>query len=110
MSHLSVVTLGCRLNHAESARLAVALDDRRDTVVVNTCAVTAQAVRQSRRAVRHARGRGMRVIATGCAATIDPTGFAALADEIILNAAKPEGIAMPTQDRIHTRAFVPVQE
>ncbi len=109
MSHLSVVTLGCRLNHAESARLAVALDDRRDTVVVNTCAVTAQAVRQSRRAVRHARGRGMRVIATGCAATIDPTGFATLADEVILNADKPEGIAPPTPDRIHTRAFVPVQ-
>ena len=109
MSDLSVVTLGCRLNHAESARMAVALADRRDTVVVNTCAVTAQAVRQSRRAVRHARGQGMRVIATGCAATIDPTGFAALADEIILNAAKPEGVAPPTPDRIHTRAFVPVQ-
>ena len=109
MSSLSVVTLGCRLNHAESARLAVALGNRRDTVVVNTCAVTAQAVRQSRRAVRQARGRGMRVIATGCAATIDPAGFAALADEIILNADKPEGIARPSHDRVHTRAFVPVQ-
>ena len=57
MSSLSVVTLGCRLNHAESARLAVSLADRRDTVVVNTCAVTAQAVRQSRRAIRQARRR-----------------------------------------------------
>ncbi len=109
MKSLSVVTLGCRLNHAESARLAVALGDRRDTVVVNTCAVTAQAVRQSRRAVRQAQGRGLRVIATGCAATIDPTGFAALADEIILNADKPEAIAPPSPDRVHTRAFVPVQ-
>lgn len=109
MSNLSVVTLGCRLNHAESARLAVSLADRRDTVVVNTCAVTAQAVRQSRRAVRRARGQGMRVIATGCAATIDPTGFGALADEIMLNSDKPQGIALPTPDRVHTRAFVPVQ-
>ena len=109
MSAVSVVTLGCRLNHAESARLAVELGERRDTVVVNTCAVTAQAVRQSRRAVRHARSQGMRVIATGCAATIDPAGFAALADEIILNADKPAGIALPTADRAHTRAFVPVQ-
>ena len=109
MSALQVVTLGCRLNHAESARLAVALGARRDTVLVNTCAVTAQAVRQSRRAVRQARAQGMRVIATGCAATIDPAGFAALADEIILNADKPEGIAAPSPDRIHTRAFVPVQ-
>ena len=90
MSALSVITLGCRLNHAESARLAVALGGLSDTVVVNTCAVTAQAVRQSRRAVRHARGQGMRVIATGCAATIDPAAFAALADEIILNADKPD--------------------
>ena len=109
MSQLSVVTLGCRLNHAESARLALALADRRDTVVVNTCAVTAQAVRQSRRAIRHARTQGMRVIATGCAATIDPTGFGALADEIILNADKLQGIALPTPNRVHTRAFVPVQ-
>ena len=96
MSSLSVVTLGCRLNHAESARLAVALGTRRDTIVVNTCAVTAQAVRQSRRAVRHARGQGMRVIATGCAATIDPAGFAALADEIILNADKPSWTLSPS--------------
>ena len=89
MSALSVITLGCRLNHAESARLAVALGERRDTVLVNTCAVTAQAVRHSRRAIRQARGQGMRVIATGCAATIDPKEFAALADEVILNAEKP---------------------
>ena len=109
MSALQVVTLGCRLNHAESTRLAVALGARRDTVLVNTCAVTAQAVRQSRRAVRQARAQGMRVIATGCAATIDPAGFGALADEIILNSDKPEGIAAPSPDRIHTRAFVPVQ-
>ena len=109
MSTLSVVTLGCRLNHAESARLAVSLADRRDTVVVNTCAVTAQAVRQSRRAIRQARTQGIRVIATGCAATIDPMGFGALADEIILNSDKPQGIALPTPDRVHTRAFVPVQ-
>ena len=109
MSSLSVVTLGCRLNHAESARLAAELGELHDTVLVNTCAVTAQAVRQSRRAVRHARAHGMRVIATGCAATIDPVGFGALADEIILNADKPEGVAPPAPERLHTRAFVPVQ-
>ncbi|QGN56049.1 MiaB/RimO family radical SAM methylthiotransferase [Novosphingobium sp. Gsoil 351] len=108
-SSVQVVTLGCRLNHAESARLAVALRERRGTVVVNTCAVTAQAVRQSRRAVRHARGQGLRVIATGCAATIDPKGFAALADEVLPNSAKPESALPASADRVHTRAFVPVQ-
>lgn len=126
MSGLSVVTLGCRLNHAESARLAAALSGRRDTVLVNTCAVTAQAVRQSRRAIRQARNAGKRVIATGCAATIDPKGFGALADEIILNIDKPEGFVSPREGGdlrpanatfaetrafagAHTRAFVPVQ-
>lgn len=106
MSALQVVTLGCRLNHAESARLAADLRGSCDTLLVNTCAVTAQAVRQSRRAVRQGRAQGLRVIATGCAATIDPAGFGALADEVILNADKPETAAPPLR---HTRAFVPVQ-
>ena len=109
MQTMQVVTLGCRLNHAESARLVAELSGLRDTLVVNTCAVTAQAVRQSRRAVRLGRAQGLRVIATGCAATIDPAGFGALADHVILNADKPEGIAAPSAERVHTRAFVPVQ-
>ena len=74
MSLPQVITLGCRLNHAESARLAAELGDAPGTVLVNTCAVTAEAVRHSRRAVRTARRTGARVIATGCAATIDPKG------------------------------------
>ena len=105
MSALQVVTLGCRLNHAESARLAQVLGDMPESVLVNTCAVTADAVRHSRRAVRQARRRGARVIATGCAATIDPAGFAELADRVILNAEKPQGAVIGR----HTRAFVPVQ-
>ena len=105
MTAVQVVTLGCRLNHAESARLAVDLGELPGTVLVNTCAVTAEAVRHSRRAVRVARRSGARVIATGCAATIDPDGFAALADQVIPNAEKPQGAVI---DR-HTRAFVPVQ-
>jgi len=105
VSGLQVVTLGCRLNHAESALLAARMPGAANTVLVNTCAVTAQAVRQSRRAVRQAKRDGARVIATGCAATIDRAGFAALADAVLPNAAKPQGVA---PDR-HTRAFVPVQ-
>jgi threonylcarbamoyladenosine tRNA methylthiotransferase MtaB len=105
MSALRVVTLGCRLNHAESARLAAELGELPDTVLVNTCAVTAEAVRHSLRALRQARRNGARTIATGCAATIDPNGFAALADEVIPNANKPQGAVIGR----HTRAFVPVQ-
>jgi len=107
---MQVVTLGCRLNHAESARLAAELD-LSGTVLVNTCAVTAEAVRHSRRAVRVARRSGATVIATGCAATIDPAGFAALADRVIPNAEKPEGFFVTPRGGAanHTRAFVPVQ-
>jgi threonylcarbamoyladenosine tRNA methylthiotransferase MtaB len=62
------------------------------TVVVNSCAVTAEAVRQSRRAVRRLRRDHpqARLLVTGCAATIDPATFAAMdeVDGVIENAAK----------------------
>jgi threonylcarbamoyladenosine tRNA methylthiotransferase MtaB len=108
-----IITLGCRLNHAESARIA-ALIGGKDVCVVNTCAVTAQAVRDSRRAVRRAARSGGRVVATGCAATIDPAGFGRMA-EVVVNARKLDPDAYPNGPQRtapapqHTRAFVPVQ-
>ncbi|WP_299621670.1 tRNA (N(6)-L-threonylcarbamoyladenosine(37)-C(2))-methylthiotransferase MtaB [Pelagibius sp.] len=77
-----ILTFGCRLNayesevmrgHAETAGLE-------DTVIVNTCAVTAEAERQARQAIRKARREqpGARIIVTGCAAQIDPAGYAAM--------------------------------
>ena len=114
-----VITLGCRLNLAESERIRGLIG--RDTVVVNSCAVTAEATRQSRRAVRKARADHpeARLIVTGCAATIEPLAFAAMpeVDHVVLNEAKllpetwgakgsPERIA---HSATHTRAFVPVQ-
>ncbi len=113
MSNPQIVTLGCRLNHAESARIGAMLQGQ-DVTVVNTCAVTAAAMRDSRKAVRRAGMGGRRVIATGCAATIDPAGFAKLA-EVMPNAAKPGWIAHGWRSHrdqraaVHTRAFVPVQ-
>jgi threonylcarbamoyladenosine tRNA methylthiotransferase MtaB len=114
MSASQIVTLGCRLNHAESARIAAFLGEAGATVV-NTCAVTAQAVRDSRRAVRRAAKDGGRVIATGCAATIDPIGFGALA-QVVPNARKLDGHSYDCRPgdaterpQPHTRAFVPVQ-
>lgn len=113
MSNPQIVTLGCRLNHAESARIGALLQGQ-DVAVVNTCAVTAAAMRDSRKAVRRAAMGGRRVIATGCAATIDPEGFAQIA-EVMPNVAKPDWAKTDWRslgDRraaIHTRAFVPVQ-
>lgn len=87
-----VVSLGCRLNIAESEAISAMLQDGAQTVVVNSCAVTAEAVRQSRRAVRRLRREHpqARLIVTGCAATIDQDSFAQMpeVDAVVPNAQK----------------------
>jgi threonylcarbamoyladenosine tRNA methylthiotransferase MtaB len=80
---VEVVTFGCRLNAAESEviRREAERAGFADTVVVNTCAVTAEAVRQARQAVRALRRRRpeAKIIVTGCAAQTEPQTFAAMA-------------------------------
>ena len=91
---VEVVTFGCRLNgyesevvhrHAEAAGL-------RDAVVVNTCAVTEEAVRQARQTIRRARRErpDVKIVVTGCAAQIEPEKFADMAevDRVLGNAEK----------------------
>ena len=84
---MEVVTFGCRLNACESQaiREQAAADGITDAVVFNTCAVTGEAVRQARQAIRKARRErpAARLIVTGCAAQIDPAAFAAM-DEVDL--------------------------
>ena len=77
---VEVISMGCRLNLAESNALAEQLGDVGDLIVINSCAVTNEAVRQTRQAVRQARKRrpGARIIVTGCAAQVDPDSFAAM--------------------------------
>ncbi len=94
MNGVDVVTFGCRLNAYESDAIAAraVADDLRDAVVFNTCAVTGEAVRLARQAIRKA-GRerpGARLIVTGCAAQIDPAAFAGLpgVDLVLGNADK----------------------
>jgi threonylcarbamoyladenosine tRNA methylthiotransferase MtaB len=91
---VEVVTFGCRLNSAESEviRREAERAGLRDTVVVNTCAVTAEAVRQARqaiRALRRARPR-TKIVVTGCAAQTEPQTFIAMAeaDQVLGNAEK----------------------
>jgi len=91
---VEVISFGCRLNTFESevARKLAEEAGLDGAVVVNTCAVTAEAVRQARQAIRKARRDhpGAKIIVTGCAAQIDPASFADMdeADYVIGNAEK----------------------
>ncbi len=93
---VDIVTFGCRLNAYESEviRARAAEDGLTDAVVFNTCAVTGEAVRQARQAIRKARRErpGARLIVTGCAAQIDPAAFAAMTevDLVLGNAEKSQ--------------------
>jgi threonylcarbamoyladenosine tRNA methylthiotransferase MtaB len=100
------VTFGCRLNAYESDLIErqAAADGVTDTVVFNTCAVTAEAVRQARQAIRKARRErpDARLVVTGCAAQIDPAAFAAMpeVDLVLGNAEKAAPGALAGGERV----------
>ena len=77
---VETISLGCRLNFAESETIARSAPGGEDWIVVNSCAVTNEAVRQTRQAIRHAhRTRpDAQILVTGCAAELDPQSFRAL--------------------------------
>lgn len=90
-----VIDFGCRLNIAEGERINQLLQNlsaERQTIVINSCGVTSQAVRSARSRIRRARREhpASRIIVTGCAAQIDPDGFSSMAevDRVIGNAEK----------------------
>ena len=74
------ITLGCRLNFAESETIARSAPAGEDWIVVNSCAVTNEAVRQTRQAIRRANRHRphAKILVTGCAAEFDPHSFAAM--------------------------------
>ena len=92
MAGVEVITFGCRLNAFESEIIRGAAAGQEETIVVNTCAVTAEAERQARQAIRRARREHpmARIIVTGCAATLSPGRYAALdgVDLVLDNDAK----------------------
>ncbi|VVT18243.1 MiaB/RimO family radical SAM methylthiotransferase [Erythrobacter sp. EC-HK427] len=113
-----VISLGCRLNIAESERIR-ALVASENVVVVNSCAVTMEAVRQTRQAIRKARKArpDARLLVTGCAADIERDQLAAMpeVDGLVPNTAKLDARAwnvpepQQTPPPQHTRAFIAVQ-
>jgi threonylcarbamoyladenosine tRNA methylthiotransferase MtaB len=101
---VDVVTFGCRLNAYESEviRREAEAAGLAETVVVNTCAVTAEAVRQSRQAIRRlARERpAARIVVTGCAAQTEPKTFAAM-PEVALVLGNQEKLSAEVWRRQH---------
>ncbi|MGE0740797.1 MAG: tRNA (N(6)-L-threonylcarbamoyladenosine(37)-C(2))-methylthiotransferase MtaB [Hyphomonadaceae bacterium] len=91
---VEIVTLGCRLNayESEAMRALATKAALANAVIVNTCAVTGEAVRQARQTIRRARRErpDAEIIVTGCAAQIDPQSFAAMPEvsRVIGNAEK----------------------
>jgi threonylcarbamoyladenosine tRNA methylthiotransferase MtaB len=99
---VDVITFGCRLNAAESEviRREAERAGVRDTVVVNTCAVTAEAVRQARQTIRALRRERpqAKIVVTGCAAQTESQTFIAMAeaDQVLGNAEKLSAAAWAT--------------
>jgi threonylcarbamoyladenosine tRNA methylthiotransferase MtaB len=95
-----IITFGCRLNTYESEvmRAHAAKAGLDDAIIVNTCAVTAEAVRQARQAIRRARRERpeARIVVTGCAAQIDPDVFVRM----------PEvDCVIGNEEKLHARTF-----
>jgi threonylcarbamoyladenosine tRNA methylthiotransferase MtaB len=119
VTDVDIVTFGCRLNAYESEviRKRATEDGLSDAVVFNTCAVTGEAVRQARQAIRKARRErpGAKLIVTGCAAQIDPAAFAGMAevDLILGNAEKAQAGAyapQPELGRVRVNDIMSVRE
>ena len=103
MSGPEIVTLGCRLNAAESEAMRALAGDHDDLVIINSCAVTTEAVKQARQEIRRAARRrpDARILVTGCAAQIEPESFAAMPEvaAVIGNREKREaGSFVPSVD------------
>ena len=94
ISRPDIRSMGCRLNLAEGEAISQMLagPDGGDVVVVNSCAVTREALRQTRQTIRRARREkpAATLVVTGCAAQIDPSAYAAMAevDHVVGNAEK----------------------
>jgi threonylcarbamoyladenosine tRNA methylthiotransferase MtaB len=115
---VETITLGCRLNFAESDTIARFAPAGEDWIVVNSCAVTNEAVRQTRQAIRHARRRrpDTRILVTGCAAELEPKSFAAMPEvsRVVGNASKlsafgPKSVMTPSGFIGHVKSFVAIQ-
>jgi len=121
MSKPEILTFGCRLNAYESEVMEThaASAGLENAIIVNSCAVTAEAVRQCAQAIRRARRKNpdARIIVTGCAAQTEPERFAAMpeVDHVIGNAEKMlegtfSGLATGASERVQVNDIMSVRE
>ena len=117
---VETITLGCRLNFAESETIARSAPAHDDWIIVNSCAVTNEALRQTRQEIRraHRRRPDAKILVTGCAAELEPSSFSAMAgvSRVVGNAGKLNSLAAndvmppaPSGFMGHVRSFVAIQ-
>lgn len=113
-----IVTFGCRLNTYESEVMRAHAENANmeDVIIFNTCAVTKEAERQARQAIRKARRKNpdAKIIVTGCAAQIDPEGFGGMdeVDRVIGNdeKLKAESWGNPSSEKVQVNDIMSVKE
>ena len=115
---VETVSLGCRLNFAEAETIAMSAPKGEHWVVVNSCAVTNEAIRRTRQAIRrsHRQRPDARILVTGCAAELDRRSFEHMPEvaRVVGNADKLNafgGMTSPVASGTHSRvrSFVAVQ-
>ncbi len=120
---VETLTFGCRLNTYESEVMKAEAEKAglADALIVNTCAVTAEAVRQAKQSIRSARrdNPGRRIIVTGCAAQTEPRAFADMeevdlvignADKLKADAYMPMAFGVPLNDKVQVNDVMSVRE
>ena len=115
---VETITLGCRLNFAESDAIARHAPTDEDWILINSCAVTNEAVRQTRQAIRqsHRKNPKTKILLTGCAAELDRASFEAMPEvaRVVGNARKLNAFAandvMVPSGLLHrVKSFVAIQ-
>ena len=111
-----IVTFGCRLNAYESEAMRARAGEAglSNAIIFNTCAVTAEAVRQSRQAIRKARRENpnSKIIVTGCAAQTEPQTYAGMpeVDLVLGNAEKLDAKNYFINERVRVNDIMSVRE
>jgi threonylcarbamoyladenosine tRNA methylthiotransferase MtaB len=117
---VETISLGCRLNYAEAESIARTVPASEDWVIVNSCSVTNEAVRQTRQAIRraHRERPGARILVTGCAAELEAASFSTMPEvaRVVGNAGKLDAFtstdakaSVPAGMLAKVKSFVAVQ-